>query len=285
MAAGGFILVHRKMLESITMSDDWLCRLWMTCLLKANFKTGFFKGDEIPPGSFAFSYRLFSESLGVSKGKLRRGLSKLNQSGQITVKAGRDFSTVTICNWSTYQDWSKGSRDADGHADGTPMDTPMDTQTGHDRKKGMKVKNEKKGKKKESTTPDKLDEVPAAVDHSGCEIIFPTQGKSKEWILPADKMREWQDVYEFDVLPEILKARQWCRDNRTKRKTIKGMAAFLCRWLNRTADSGVRGSQKQTEFKSAGERREQGNIEAMKGFLNCGQADANDSATIRGHLD
>lgn len=144
MASGGFILVHRKMLDSVAMSDDWFCRLWITCLLKSNFKTGFFKGEEISPGSFAFSYRLFSESLGVSKGKLRRGLSKLEKSEQITIKAGRDFSIVTICNWSTYQDWSMGSRDADGHADGTPTDTPTDTQTGLDRKKGKKVK---KGKK------------------------------------------------------------------------------------------------------------------------------------------
>ena len=83
---GGFILVHRKMLDSVAMSDDWLCRLWITCLLKANFRMGFFKSEEIPAGTFAFSYRLFSESLGVSKGKLRRGLSKLEKSGQITTK-------------------------------------------------------------------------------------------------------------------------------------------------------------------------------------------------------
>jgi hypothetical protein len=67
---------------------------------------------------------------------------------------------------------------------------------------------------------------------------FPTVGKgSKTWGLTSAKLAEYQEAFPgVDVEAECRKARQWCIDNSTKRKTAKGMPAFLGRWLAKVQD-------------------------------------------------
>ncbi len=64
---------------------------------------------------------------------------------------------------------------------------------------------------------------------------FPVTGSKNEWNLPLAKLGEYVEVYPgLKVTDEIIAARQWCRDNPKKRKTSRGMQAFLTAWLNRT---------------------------------------------------
>lgn len=69
-------------------------------------------------------------------------------------------------------------------------------------------------------------------------LEFPTEGKGgKRWSLTEAKLAEYEAVYpNLDVMAEMRKALQWCRDNPTKLKTRNGMPAFLTRWLNRAQD-------------------------------------------------
>ncbi len=71
-------------------------------------------------------------------------------------------------------------------------------------------------------------------------LVFQTVGKGpKEWSLTEAKVAEYQESFPgVDVLGECRKARQWVIDNPTKRKTARGMPAFLTRWLGRVQNSG-----------------------------------------------
>lgn len=76
-------------------------------------------------------------------------------------------------------------------------------------------------------------------------LIFPTSGKGKQskvkqWVLTLEKAHEYWETFgeQIDVLEEARYARQWCRDNKAKRKTAGGMPAFLARWFRRAVDSG-----------------------------------------------
>lgn len=71
-------------------------------------------------------------------------------------------------------------------------------------------------------------------------LDFPTVGSGpKVWGLTAAKVKEYEGSYPgVDVLAECRKALQWCRDNPTKRKTAKGMPAFLGRWIGKQQDAG-----------------------------------------------
>lgn len=68
---------------------------------------------------------------------------------------------------------------------------------------------------------------------------FQVSGKPPEWHLTQSKLDEWQSLYgkQLDVIHECRKARQWMIDNPSRRKTARGMSAFLNRWLDRAANN------------------------------------------------
>jgi hypothetical protein len=69
--------------------------------------------------------------------------------------------------------------------------------------------------------------------------FFPCNGEgSKEWYLSPAKLAEYVESFPgVDVLADCRRALQWCRDNPEKRKTPKGMPAFLSRWLTKTQNA------------------------------------------------
>lgn len=71
-------------------------------------------------------------------------------------------------------------------------------------------------------------------------LVFPVIGKGdKTWPLTAAYVAELAGDYPgLDVLGECRSARAWCVANPTKRKTAKGMPAFLVNWLNRAVKGG-----------------------------------------------
>lgn len=69
-------------------------------------------------------------------------------------------------------------------------------------------------------------------------LVFECRGKEPTWRLPQDFYGELKSAFEgIDVAAEILKAHTWLKANPDRKKTAKGMRAFLWRWLARTTDS------------------------------------------------
>jgi hypothetical protein len=71
-------------------------------------------------------------------------------------------------------------------------------------------------------------------------LTFPTIGlNGASWILRQTQISEWQSAFPgIDILAEARKALAWLHANPGRRKTTRGMAAFLVKWFNRTTDSG-----------------------------------------------
>jgi biotin operon repressor len=146
--AGDWVKTYRKMLASEVFldSDPYLLKLWIYCLLKANWKPKPFSGVMIPIGSFAFVSRNLAGVLGVSRGKLWRDINKLETMSQIETQTNRNFTVVSICNWETYQDIEDDDRDTD--------EPQTETKTGRKRTTGGTTngttnKEVKKGRSKE----------------------------------------------------------------------------------------------------------------------------------------
>jgi hypothetical protein len=68
--------------------------------------------------------------------------------------------------------------------------------------------------------------------------LFPCDGIPKEFLLTDLKIIQYRETFpNLDVEAECRKAWQWCQDNPTKRKTARGIPAFLTRWLGRAQNS------------------------------------------------
>ena len=83
-------------------------------------------------------------------------------------------------------------------------------------------------------------EPPLAAPPTPALLTFPVIGAGpKEWHLTASYVAELSGDYPgLDVLGECRSARAWCVANPAKRKTAKGLPAFLVNWLNRAVNSG-----------------------------------------------
>jgi hypothetical protein len=72
-------------------------------------------------------------------------------------------------------------------------------------------------------------------------MAFPVTGNHAQpsWPLVADYLADLQRDYEhLDVLAECKKASAWLKANPGRKKTAKGMPAFLVGWLNKAAGHG-----------------------------------------------
>lgn len=57
--------------------------------------------------------------------------------------------------------------------------------------------------------------------------------KDGEVEIPQEWIDEWSTIY-YAVQTALLDARLWCMDNEGKRKTKRGLRAFLGRWIRKS---------------------------------------------------
>jgi hypothetical protein len=123
---GGWFKIYRDIFDHEIGSDDWLFRLFAWCIKSANTKPQVWKGELIPRGSFITGRNVASERLHVSPSKFHRGVQRLVKLGSITAKANSNWTTITICNYETYQsraEKSEQAADKQRTADEQPSDS------------------------------------------------------------------------------------------------------------------------------------------------------------------
>ena len=100
----GYILLHRKIIKEwewySNINDT---RVFIHCLLSANWEDGWFSGIKIPRGSFATSYKNLAKEVGISIQQLRTSLEHLKSTHNITHETNKQFSIITIQNYDKYQ--------------------------------------------------------------------------------------------------------------------------------------------------------------------------------------
>lgn len=103
----GYIKIHRKFLDWEWYKDEHTCRVFLHCLLMANWKDGRFMGHEIPRGSFVSSFPQMAEQTDLSVQNVRTAVKHLKLTGELTVKSYSKFSIFTVVNYCLYQDDNK----------------------------------------------------------------------------------------------------------------------------------------------------------------------------------
>ena len=99
----GFILIHRKLLEWEWYSNVNDTRLFIHCLLKANWKDGRFMGIEIPRGSFVTSLNSLVKETGLTRQQIRTSIEHLKSTHEITHEPHNKYSIITINKYNDYQ--------------------------------------------------------------------------------------------------------------------------------------------------------------------------------------
>ena len=99
----GFIQIHRKITEWEWYKDANTYRLFLHCLLLANWKDKKWQGIIIKRGSFITSNPILSKELRIGVMQVRTSVNKLKLTGELTVKTTNKYSVVTVINYNRYQ--------------------------------------------------------------------------------------------------------------------------------------------------------------------------------------
>ena len=103
-----YIKLHRKLLYSECFKKPEHLKLWIYCLLRANYAdSDIFHGGKMVKvlrGSFITGRHKMSEDTGISERKIRTFLDSKKATKDLSIVATKQYSTITICNYSDYQD-------------------------------------------------------------------------------------------------------------------------------------------------------------------------------------
>jgi hypothetical protein len=138
----GFVLLSRALLDSTVFHNEKWLKVWVWCLLRANFKdtaapikTGRgFTVINLERGQFIFGRNKNSKELNMPPSTLWKIIQKLEKLGNLNIKSDNHCSIVTICNYEFYQD----SENYKVTAKGTTKEQPRNTDKKERRKEGKK---------------------------------------------------------------------------------------------------------------------------------------------------
>ena len=101
--AGGFITLHRQILDWEWYKDTNTAFLFFHLLLSANFVDTRFKGKLIKRGQIVTSLPSLSTETGLSIQQTRTALSHLVSTGEITDESTPNYRIITVVKYNDYQ--------------------------------------------------------------------------------------------------------------------------------------------------------------------------------------
>lgn len=104
MLEGGFIVIHRKIINWEWYHDTNTFCLFIHLLLTANYEERRFMGQIIKRGQRVASYRTLAEETGLSVQNVRTAINHLKSTNEVTSYSTSKYTVFTVVNYAKYQD-------------------------------------------------------------------------------------------------------------------------------------------------------------------------------------
>lgn len=195
----GFILLYRQITEWEWYQNPNTFRVFLHCLLMANFVDGRFEGKEIKRGQFVTSLPSLSAQTSLSIRQVRVALDHLILTGELTSKAYPKFRVITVVNYDKYQNNDR------------QIDIQMTGKRQQYNNNNKEIK--KKGNNHQSILfiPPTVEEVERYCDEKGIFGFdaqhFVDYYESVGWMIGKQKMKDWKAAI-----------RNWVTRDRKKRE-------------------------------------------------------------------
>ena len=154
----GWIKIHRQMQEHWIWNDPEKLKAWLDILLLANHETKKVEMRDglvsIRRGQFVTSIDKLAERWKWSKNRVYRFLSLLESDGMVQRKANRYRTTITVVNYSKFQD----RQNTNGTTNGSPNESTDGSPN------GLRTRKNKNEKEIKESAPLVSDETAALED-------------------------------------------------------------------------------------------------------------------------
>jgi DNA replication protein DnaD len=183
-----YLKVFRKMVFWEWYTDVNTTKLFLHCLLMANWKPGRWRGISYKRGQFFTSIGNLAKETGLSVREVRTALEHLESTNEVTSKTTNRYTLITVVSFDKYQ----GERQAERQTNDTQNDTQNDKQATNKRQQNKNNKNNKK-KKEEYTAPPESEQSENYEDYEDDEegFIIPQKDEHGNWINIPE---EWKKV-------------------------------------------------------------------------------------------
>lgn len=100
---GGWIKLHRQILNWEWFKKPEALSVFIYCLLRANIIDGSWRGIGFERGQFITSLETIRKDTGLSIQQIRTALKHLIKTGEITSSSTNKYTIITICKFNIYQ--------------------------------------------------------------------------------------------------------------------------------------------------------------------------------------
>ena len=114
---GGWIKLYDKMLNWEWYGDTNVVRVFLHCLLAANYQESKWCGIVIERGQFITSIASMSKALGLTPMQVRVAIQKLQNTKNITSTTTNKYTIITVCKYSSYQGCDMEQQQAEQQTD------------------------------------------------------------------------------------------------------------------------------------------------------------------------
>ena len=112
-----YIKLYRKMLKWEWYDDVNTCRVFLHCLLRANWQETRWHGEVLKPGQFITSTANLAKETQLSVKQVRVALDHLISTGEVASKGQSKYRIITVLKWDEYQGEGKQTA-SKGQAEG-----------------------------------------------------------------------------------------------------------------------------------------------------------------------
>ncbi len=192
--ANGFIRLHRKITQWEWYQNPNTFRVFLHCLLMANFTDGRFEGNEVKRGQFVTSLPSLSEQTSLSIRQVRTSLDHLILTGELTSKSYPKYRIITVVKYNDYQ---SDDRQIDSQMTGNRQASDRQVTGNRQQYKNENKERREEGKEKTPSVfmPPTLDEVTDYCRERG-NRVDPEKWfdfyASKGWMIGKNKMKDWK---------------------------------------------------------------------------------------------
>ena len=185
MKQGGWIKIHRKMVDWEWYSNPTTFVVWMHLLIEASHECIVWRGFTIAPGQIITSVKSLSRSTGLSVQQVRTALRNIQTTHEITIVTTNKFSIITICKYDEYQLIKERGQQTKQQTNNTQ---PNNIKRNKEDKEIISLLDK-------SRIPPTLEEVELFNNQMGYTINakqFIAFYESKDWYVGKNKMKDWQ---------------------------------------------------------------------------------------------
>lgn len=101
----GCVCLDRSITRWRWYKDENASRVFVHCILMANYADTPWKNIVLHRGEFATSYAILAEQLGLTEKKVRIALGKLKRTGEVACTSTSKYTVISIPNYDLYQSW------------------------------------------------------------------------------------------------------------------------------------------------------------------------------------